>query len=178
MRTDDVVALAIFTIAGVTGYLLYTRQIEWPKDIPNPFDSGTKSDDNEEEDVKKNIKDSSGLDEESLGEFLADPFKEGKKLLDDIIIPKNLDFKKPKILEDYFKPKKNVLDNIVDGVKNLIKPITDPVIIPKNKDFKKPFLYEDYKGEGEDKSLDELIADAFKTDDGKFPCGSPQRPYC
>lgn len=154
MRTDDIIALAIFTTAGVAAYLLYTKQIEWPfGDIPNPFDSGTKK---EEEDVKDDIKDSSGLDEEGLGEFLADPFKEGKKLIDDIIIPKNLDFKKPKILDDYFKPKKNILDNIVDGANNIgksvgdgIKGLVTPTIIPKNKDFKMPFVYEDYKGAGE-----------------------------
>jgi|SRR5215211_4132455 len=167
MQTDDIIALVLLTGAGVAGYLLFTKQIDWPdwlpKDILPDLSKPTKE---EEDSIVKDI------DKEA-----PEPKTE------ETIIPKNLDFKVPDILEDYFKSKKSPLDVIIDGgkelINNIVKPFTNPTttIIPKNKDFKKPEILEDYFKPERKKSLDELIADTFKTDDGKFPVGSPQRPY-
>src|SRR5215211_6561912 len=152
MQTDDIIALILLTGVGVVGYLLYTKKIDWPDWLPKdilPDISKPKKEKEEEDSIVKDI------DKEA-----PEP-----KTDTETIIPKNLDFRIPDILEDYFKPNKSPLDVIIDGGKELInsivKPFSNPTIIPKNRDFKKPEILEDYFDKQEDdKPL--ALSDLFK----------------
>lgn len=180
MRQDDIIALAILAGLGAFGYLLYKKEIDWPFadiGIPNPLEGipeiATKS--NDEEGEIENELDDSGpaptststdddddttttTDYSGAKGIFDEALKAGDKFLRDLTGAQG-------ILSDAFKRGDSALDKLAKAPpKKGTKPGATLIVPPKRK-----------PGE---KSLEELLADAFKTDNGKFPCGSPQRPYC
>jgi hypothetical protein len=122
MNTDDIIALSLLTVGGVYAYLMYTGKIDWPDWLPKDIIPDLSESKKEEKDIEDKIANETGNDNDNdkddVADFLKNPFKKGQDLLKNTpIIPKNLDFKKPKILEDYFDDDKSIDDLISDALK-------------------------------------------------------------
>lgn len=117
MRTDDIILLFLLVGAGVTGYLLYTKQIKWP------FASSNKK--SEETDI---VKDITGDDNTSSSKpalfdpkkIIDDAFKRGDSILDDLVIKKEKPPYNPPANPKFGKKSPRILNNDGPSLDDLI----------------------------------------------------------